>query len=728
MTTSEIRSGITADRVQGSTPGLPPSICFGCGKLYRPARLTQLRCRPNCGRSRSGTWATERTSAHKNRARAAERQGPKVFIGIDGEGVTDPDGTHRYVLISCGDKHLSQDGAHLEFCEILTFLWACFEEAPEGAVFVGFYLKYDWAQWLRSIPLNRAKALLDPVMIAKRQRTAHKHLSPFPVDYNGWEFDYLPGKRFKFRPRRGKDWMYINDVGSYFQSSFLKAIDPVGNPNPVVTREEYAVIAEGKARRQSAIFDPEMIRYNLLECDVLTRLMRQLEDGMRQEGLRPTRSQWHGPGQLAQLWLGKIKAPKGEVVREVVPEVVRTAARASYYGGWFEIFWHGPVPGECWGYDINSAYPHVMAGLPCLLHGTWTRTVEREGGRLLRREEQARLGEGLAFVRARLGGKHSVIGAMLHRNPTRSILRPRTTEGWFVASELAAACEAAFVDKVREYERWTFKAGCDCPPPLGPIADLYAGRIEVGKSSPAGKARKLVYNSCAGKHQQSVGEPAYANPVYATLITSGCRTAITRAIASHPRGAQDVLMVATDGVVFRSRHSRLDLDKERLGAWTESRHENLSLFMPGVYWDDEDRKRIAEGLQPVFKSRGIAARDLSKHITELDRAWKRGGWPTMTLPVSFQLVSPKQALDRGKWETCGTVSTDKKRVISADPKMKRLATGPGRSKPYNEPKVLLSLPYDGAFGDELRAFNDAEFGDHPDGRIADLLAEALLNP
>ncbi len=731
-------SGITAEKRQGNTPGLHPSLCFGCGREYVPARLTQVRCRPNCGRSRASE--AKRTQQDKHRARATQRQGPRHFIAIDGEGVTDSDGTHRYVLLSCGDKHLSNDGAHLEFGEILTFLWACFEEAPAGSIFVGFYLKYDWAQWLRTLPENRAKALLDPVMIAKRQRTAYQHLPPFPVDYNGWEFDYLPGKRFKFRPRKGKVWCYINDVGSYFQSSFLKAIDPHNNPNPVVTPEEYALIADGKARRQSAIFDPEMVRYNLLECDVLARLMRQLEEGMREESLRPSRSQWHGPGQLAQLWLGKVKAPKGETVREVVPEPVRLAARASYYGGWFEIFWHGPVIGTSWGYDINSAYPHIMAGLPCLLHGTWTHTVEshsdsgsrselrkeRPAGRLLTRPEQWGLGERLVFVRARLEGRHSIVGAMLHRNPQRSILRPRVTEGWFVASELAAALDAAFVDKVREFERWTYQPGCDCPPPLAGIAELYAGRLAVGKGSPAGKARKLVYNSCAGKFQQSVGTPAFGNPVYASLITAGCRALIARAIASHPRGAQDVLMVATDGVVFRSRHTRLDLDKERLGAWTENRHENLSLFMPGVYWDDDDRRRIGDGEQPVFKSRGIAARDLSQHITKLDRAWSRfKQWPKMTLPVSFQLVSPKQALDRKKWELCGVVSTDKTRVVSADPKLKRIAAGPGRSKPYQEPKIVTSLPYDGLFGDEMRAFMDDEFGDHPDGPVGELLAEAL---
>jgi hypothetical protein len=425
--------------------------------------------------------------------------------------------------------------------------------------------------------------------------------------------------------------------------------------------------------------------------------------------------------------MGKIGLPKAEAVRLVVPEAVRDAARGSYFGGWFEIFWHGLAEGTSYGYDINSCYPFIMSRLPCLMHGHWTHKLEKPGGRKLTRAARYELGEmGLAFLRTHLRGGHPLVGTMPHRNQGRTICRPPETRGWHVAAELAAAHAAGFIDEVRVYETWTYHP-CDCPPPLAAIADLYTGRLIAGKNSPAGKARKLIYNSVAGKNQQSVGNPAYGNAVWATLITSGCRQIIAEAIGSHPSAARDLLMVATDGLVFRTPHPSLPLDSERLGAWTASEHQNLSLFMPGVYWDDADRARIARGEGHAFKSRGIAAKDLAKHISELDDTWLTAGpghWPRMELDVSFQLVSVKQALQWGKWELAGTVNTDKTRVISADPKAKRLASGPGRSLPVPA-EQLDSLPYDGLFGDEMRAFADDEFGDHPDGRVADLLIEAL---
>ena len=740
----------------GITPAEPvcPVACIGCGRAFVRAYVRQIRCKPHCGRSEAGRVRSDQS---RNGARAAKRALPAQIIGVDGEGVTDPfTGAHHYVLLSCGDKHTAADGAHLQFYEIMRFLWSCFEEHPD-AIYVGFYLGYDFAQWIRTLPEERARMLLDdglgpdgkpdgsPGMAKRKRRNGLPHQPPFPVRHLGWEFDYLPKKRFKLRPegvpsrhtpnklaigkgnKRRYKWMYINDVGSYFQSTFLKAIDPKDNPNPICTQEEYDIILKGKDRRNRAEYDPEMVEYNQLECTLLARLIAQLQEGISEEGLRLSRSQWHGPGQIAQAWMKKIGVPKGETIRELTPEAVRDAARGSYFGGWFEIFWHGLIEGDCHGRDINSAYPFVMSKLPCLLHGHWSHTQEKPGGRWLTWAEKERLPQ-WGFVRAWIKGTSQHVGAMLHRNADKTIIRPNETAGWFVAAELTAAIRAHVVKHIMVYQVWEYHP-CDCPPPLAPLVELYEGRLRAGKNSPSGKARKLIYNSVAGKTQQSVGQPAYGNPIWGSWITAGCRTLILDAIASHPSGLRDVLMVATDGVVFRTPHPALDMHKERLGAWDGTVHRNLSLFMPGVYWDDYSRSRIAAGDAPAFKSRGIASKDLHKHICELDAAWQRfdrDGWPRMELDVAFQLISPTQALARGKWELAGTVNNDKKRAISANPIAKRNATVPGKSKVWAKAKQLESLPYDGTFGDEMRAFADSEFGDHPDGRVADILAEAVI--
>jgi hypothetical protein len=93
---------------------------------------------------------------------------------------------------------------------------------------------------------------------------------------------------------------------------------------------------------------------------------------------------------------------------------------------------------------------------------------------------------------------------------------------------------------------------------------------------------------------QSVGQPKYANAVYASLITAGCRCMILDAIASHPLRTEAVLMIATDRIYFTAPHPALPVSN-RLGDWETKTLHNLTLFKPGTYWDDETRKKARSG-------------------------------------------------------------------------------------------------------------------------------------
>lgn len=689
-------------------------ICLGCACPIERPRKNKLRCRSDCGRSKGRKRASGEHVARKVRVQRRD------FIGVDGEGVTDPDGTHRYVLLTVGTESLHRDGATLTALEIFKFLYDQFEEHPDAA-FVGFYLGYDFAQWLRDLPAGRAAMLLSPAGIAKRKRLL-PHLPPFPVEWQGWEFDMLGMRRLRLRPAHPPNlpWLTVCDVGSFFQQSFLKAIDPAKSVSPIVTAEEYATIARGKDGRAEHAFSEEMIRYNVLECDVLARLMAQQRDGLLSDNIELHKNQWIGPGQAAKAWFRSINVPKAKEIRERTSPNFRDAARQAYFGGWFEIMWHGPSPGASWSYDINSAYPADMATLPCLLHARFHQDDAPIEAYVPGSLPHPRT----MLVRARLQGSHPIVGAALHRTAKGKVLRPHNTRGWYWLAELEAAQLAGFIDRIIILERRWFEPCTICPPPLAPIVDLYEGRLRIGKNSPAGRSKRLIYNSGYGTLAQSVGQPAFGNAIYASMITSGCRTRILQAIGTHPRGARDLLMVATDSVTFRSQHTALELDDQKLGAWSETRHDNQTFFMPGVYWDDATRERLEEGIDPVLKSRGISARDLARRIRVLDRSWDRydrDGWPRLVLPVTFQLVSPAQALARGKWGLCGTVVRDGKRIIKSEPSMKRHALRPGRSRPIHRLTDEQSTPYDRQFGEEMSELSAMEFGDHPDMLIGSIL-------
>lgn len=689
---------------------------------------------------------TQETESHKrthNEARSKWRSDNPArtrynnvrtnFVCIDGEGITTPTGDHRYVLLGVGDQQISNPEG-LSWDEICEFLWEQFlENGTKSVAYTGFFLSYDFIQWVRLLPEERARMLLTAEGRAKRAPKSDKRIQPFPVRYGEWEFDILGTKRFRLRKQGSKRWMNICDTGSFFQKSFVKVIDPDQWSKPVVTQEEYDEIVREKSRRGIARLDDRMRHYNAKENEILARVLGELNGGFQSLGIHLKPGEWFGPGQAAQAWL-KDRAITGERLSEITPPGALDAARNSYFGGWFEIMAHGPIPGITYEYDINSAYPYIISTLPCLEHGKW-----RQGRGIHGVQKNA-----LSLVYAVVAGNDPHIGAMLHRDRKGNISRPHQTEGWYWLHEIRAAQDAGLISEVRFKDSWTYSP-CNCPPPFREVRDIYELRKEVGKTTPLGIACKLIPNSLYGKFAQSIGSPKYGNPIYASLITAGCRTMDLEAIASHPEGTKDVLMVATDGIYFRSIHPALPVSNA-LGDWDSTEKSNICLFKPGVYWDDKARQAIRADKAPIFKTRGVNAKDLAKHINRIDFMFhdlveygKAGTgdiaddkWPVVKFPVNFAMTSALQALHRNDWSQAGAVLSDAFSQQSSHPGKKRddpyidnsgiLRTKPRRNDPY-EP----SHPYEKRFGIE-DPFSDVyieKFGITPDGLVGNIFREAI---
>jgi hypothetical protein len=666
------------------------------------------------------------------------------FVGVDGEGITLPDGTHRYVLLGIGDKQISNP-LGLTFRECFQFLWDNKRRNSRPTAYVGFFLGYDFTQMFRTLREDRARMLLTKQgQDVRKPRKDSGRFQPFPVEYDGWQFDILGTKRLRIRPKscncenqacehvNNQPWMTICDVGPFFQKSFLKVIDPKEWGTPVVSPETFAKISAGKSRRSSADLDDDMRSYNRLENASLSLVMAELAKGLSGLGIYLRPDQWFGPGQAAQAWL-KGRVITKEFLTEITPPEVLEAAQASYYGGWFEIFVHGIIKGITYEYDINSAYPHIISGLPCLEHGEW---LHGNGGLYFTDERYV-------LVSASVKGHDRYIGCMPHRDEYGNISRPLATEGWYWLHELRAAQRARLIHSydIREWHHY-LPGECpeECTHSLGEVRDIYAMRIRVGKKTPLGIACKLVPNSLYGKFAQSIGNPRYANAVYASLITSGCRTMILDAIATHPEKSRAVRMVATDGVYFSSPHPGLPQGSD-LGAWEMEQKRNICLFKPGVYWDDKTRAAIASGDAPVFKARGVNAKDFASQLATVDEMFRnlyeskpqRVEWPKIEFPIGFSMITAVQALQRGKWELAGTLVPDPTAKQSSNPILKRESwywdnDGNLRSRPpHNLDPYEPSHPYKKRFGveDPYGQEHEEEIGITPDGFPSDLWKEAL---
>lgn len=714
-----------------------------------------------------GCKCGRRTCKHATRTTRSKWADHTDFIMVDGEGqttyVVDSQGTcervHLYILLSIGDQSIT-NVAGLGWGQICTFLYDAFRESPDSA-YCGYYLGYDFTQWIKTLPYDRAWMLLSQEGI--RKRTHRNGPVPHPVEYDGWQFDILGAKRFKLRPKlctctvvtckcKKAPWMYICDTGPFWQSSFLAAIDPAKWNDPIVTPQEYERIRIGKEHRSTAHLDNAMVEYNTLENAVGSRLCAELDAGFRSLGVILKPSQWIGPGQAAQEWL-KGRAPLSTQVKEWIPPWFLEAAQASYYGGWFEIFAHGIIPGKSYEYDINSAYPCDIAGFPCIEHGNYSkgngRPPYKQGDLLLVR---ARVWSHKSNERKNKRTDKRYVGSMLHRDGTGRISRPQLTEGWFWWHELQAAIRAHCVVKPRDEQiyEWVRYEPCDCKEPLWEIKNLYERRMQVGKNTPLGKGCRLIANSIYGKFAQSVGTPMFGNPIYASLTTSLCRTRILDAIATHPEGQRAVLMVATDGVYFTSPHPTLPVSS-KLGEWEEGVKEDMTLFKPGVYWDNSTRQAIREGKTAQFKARGINAREFAKQLETVDSMfaswdgvppseypWNDTGsrWPEVEFQCGFAMTTALQAVVRNAWDTAGNVK-DFIATQCSDPYDKRCnvyyddATGIYRSEPhfpqwaYNtrHPEqsdyLCQSYPYEKRFGmdDPWSQVYSEAMGMTPDGPV-----------
>lgn len=709
------------------------------------------------------------------------------FVGVDGEGMDTPDG-HKYVLFGVGQKQIENPGG-LTWSQCFEFLYADFQsrgKAAKDTAYVGFFLGYDFTQIFKTLPEDRARILLTKEGQKKRQfrkvkwgtlqSNKVKGMAPHPVEHWGWQFDILGMKRLKIRPKNCEcrfatcgcknklPWMYICDAGSFFQTSFLNVVNPKGwaEGTEVVTDDEWNTLKRGKEKRSVATLDDDMRFYNRLENEVLARVMGTLRDGFEAIGINLPPSKWFGPGQASQTWLENEGVPRREVIEEHASPYMLEAARSAFYGGWFEIMMHGKVPGETHEYDINSAYPSIIANLPCLLHGTYS-----EGLGLPPQNDKA-----YTLVYAQIQSpalsytwkwRNQHVGTMLHRE-RGGISRPMMTEGWFWLHELKAGERAGLIKRKWESEKWVQYVACECAPPMRNIAGLYQKRLDVGKSSPLGKAAKLVYNSGYGKFAQSEGlNPVFGNPIYASLITAGCRTMILDAISSHPYGKADVAMVATDAVYFLHPHPTLPISN-KLGDWDYQSRQNLTLFKPGVYWDDTTRQRIADGENPNFKARGFKANDFVSALGRIDREfeeWDRIddktldklgrseqglpglylkskiNWPSVKFTPSFVLTSALQALMWNKWELAGRVQgsdTAKPLEQNSDPHMKRQRLYRDqyhgrtiyRTMPHDF-KIDPSEPYEKRFGmeDPWSEESKAQYGETTEGNLMDVLAWIL---
>ncbi len=289
----------------------------------------------------------------------------------------------------------------------------------------------------------------------------------------------------------------------------------------------------------------------------------------------------------------------------------------GYQGGWFESVGQGVA--NCYAQDITSAYPHVMWWLPDITDGLWIGTFN--GSKSEDSKEYLEKGHKLyrpsIFEAEVIFPKDKIIYPASKKSELAGcLMNARINYGWFTG------------DEIKEFEKWGAKidivrwsafipnndneVGNDVENgiryPFRPFVERFYGmkleQDELKISNPEKydaerrSLAKLMCNSLYGKNCQAVSKGEINqtgqmwNPVYAAVITAGCRMRIAEIIRKN--GYDSILSVATDGVIFDATKGTVIVPNNpapvyfdgkliNLGDWEDDGSGLLMLMMSGVY-------------------------------------------------------------------------------------------------------------------------------------------------
>lgn len=598
----------------------------------------------------------------------------KPFTGCDGEGAgTDELGRQLYLLFRMGERELFT-GEHLRTEEVLDFI--C--DHPNDEILVGFSFGYDVTMILRDVPEKQLRRLVEPKDMGdgKSRYTWFKH----------FDIEYLPKQYLRVRRMTwtddGKgnrrripagDARTIFETFGFFQKSFVKVIHEfeVGTP------EGRAMIVANKERRGDFVeMTSEERAYCAMECEYLAELMERLREYCHAAAIRPRT--WNGAGKLASALHKREKTLRSDSLElsSLPPELV-AYANMAYYGGRFEITRTGMISEEVYEYDIRSAYPDAMRFLPCLEHGLWKRAA---GSELAKADLYI---AGVSFRHP--NGDHGAMCGLPVRSKEGHLYWPLEGSGVYWSPEIRSAEKLGASISLKS--GWIYQKQCDCHP-FDWVEPLFNYRRSIGSKGP-GYPIKLAINSLYGKLAQRRGAGAYANMIWAGLITAFTRAKINSAIAANPGR---IIMAATDAVYSLDP---LALDEgEALGQWEGEKLDGLFIVQPGLYWCPEKRKRKSRGLPGKFFEENQRTErfenEWANYIANDDEDFP-------SIPVDLtNFIGLKLALSRNNLDSAGRWVAEQ-RSISFDYTNKRdghikrdghLVTAPKRGGP-----LTISLPH-----------------------------------
>ena len=552
-------------------------------------------------------------------ARLASRQ----FVCWDGEGYSDDNGDHHYMLFGC--SAMPNDpivGRSLSTRECLDYLLYVESYNPD-AWHVGYAFDYDVNMILRDLPSPKLRHLADYNV----------------VHWQGYRLQYIPGKYFVVSrgPKEARQTVTIDDVIGFFHSKYTTSLVKFGVAQEVEIRR----IIEGKLKRGNFTYeDIEYVQqYWTDEIGLMPDLMEKLRDACYDAGFYISR--WYGPGVLANNQLQKHRVNTWH--SHDVPVEAQIAIQTAFAGGRFQFWRCGLYAHPIYTADINSAYIYACSLLPRLDNGRWRRVVKSNIDRL----SIARFGlYRIAYhtpgrERGTKPPEYGSIYPLFHRDKPSGIYWPSRTEGWYWSPE----AETVALDSNAEFlEAWVYDD--DGTYPFEWVNELFDQRLILQRAgNPAEKTIKWALAAMYGAYAQRVGwdkkkrlPPRKHELAWAGFITSWCRAEVYK-MGRHCWEQGGLVSIDTDGVMSTVPFEPAWIERgegEKLGQWKLEKFDALLFWQSGFYWLRQ------AGKWSTAKTRGLPRGTLD--FAEALAAYKADPRRPIIAKKSTRFVGFKQAL------------------------------------------------------------------------------------
>jgi len=238
--------------------------------------------------------------------------------------------------------------------------------------------------------------------------------------------------------------------------------------------------------------------------------------------------------------------------------------------------------GECYLYDINSAYPNALTTLPDITQGRWINQKEIHS--------KSKIGFFDVLVTINDDVK---IAPFPFVKKNKTICYPSGNFRTFVTLDEILMISDDDSITVTILDSWQFIPIKNYSKPFAKfIIDHYYKRLELkAKSNPLEKAIKIILNSIYGKMAQRVNKRIgnLFNPVIASYITGYTRAQLYKFVKENNL-QNDTVAFATDSVACQKKiHG---LDSKKLGEMKLDKEGNDVLFLSnGFYKFDSWKKR-----------------------------------------------------------------------------------------------------------------------------------------